>query len=218
MKEIIFGFFTEIGQKLAMLLLVGTAALTTGSAVSKVITKPNLSEVAVSDVKNDKNNSEDISNPNQAENINTPNPTEAISPKVNPKILPKILATITPSLAIPLATVTPKPIAVSTNNGCIVTISGQLFDVTTLRNTHSGGDVFKCGTDMTAIYQSKHGTSLSRMAKYAVNSNGTSTYINSGSNSTNTGKQDGTEDHDDGGDDDREDKQNEDRYVDEVDK
>lgn len=55
---------------------------------------------------------------------------------------------------------------------CIVTLFGQKYDVTYLRNTHSGGDVFKCGTDMTEIYKDKHGTNLDRMQNYLLGSNG----------------------------------------------
>lgn len=51
---------------------------------------------------------------------------------------------------------------------CIITISGKSYDVTTLQNSHSGGNVFKCGTDMTALYNGKHGTGLNRMAPYLI--------------------------------------------------
>ena len=62
--------------------------------------------------------------------------------------------------------VTPSP---STNsNACIITIFGKQYDVTSLRTTHSGGDVFACGTDQSATYQSKHGTSVARLASYLV--------------------------------------------------
>lgn len=42
------------------------------------------------------------------------------------------------------------------SNACIVTIEGQKYDVTTLRRTHSGGDVFVCNTDMTNTFFSQH--------------------------------------------------------------
>jgi len=75
----------------------------------------------------------------------------------------------------------------STNNGrCIVTLAGNKYDVTTLRSSHSGGDVFKCGTDMTALYKSQHGTNLSRMQRYLVTASGNSNQANSnGNNNTN---------------------------------
>ncbi len=52
--------------------------------------------------------------------------------------------------------------------GCIITLFGKQYDVTPLRSTHSGGDIFNCGTDMTASYQGKHGTDMSRMQPYLV--------------------------------------------------
>jgi hypothetical protein len=53
---------------------------------------------------------------------------------------------------------------------CIITISGNKYDVATLRGTHPGGDVFVCGTDQTALFNKKHGTDLNRMKPYIVNS------------------------------------------------
>jgi len=54
------------------------------------------------------------------------------------------------------------------STGCIITLFGKQYDVTTLQNTHSGGNVFNCGTDMTAVYQGQHGSDVSRMQKYLV--------------------------------------------------
>ena len=51
---------------------------------------------------------------------------------------------------------------------CIITLFGKQYDVTSLRNTHPGGDVFVCGTDQTALYTGKHGTNLNRMQPYLV--------------------------------------------------
>lgn len=59
-----------------------------------------------------------------------------------------------------------------TNNTCIVTLSGQRYNVTPLIASHSGGNVFLCGSDMTKVYTSQHGLDLSRMAKYLVLENG----------------------------------------------
>jgi len=63
--------------------------------------------------------------------------------------------------------VTPTTTSTSKNN-CIVTILSNKYDVTNLRKTHSGGDIFKCGTDMTTIYTKQHGTNLSRMTEYKI--------------------------------------------------
>lgn len=87
------------------------------------------------------------------------------------------------------SSVTPSP---STNsNACIITIFGKQYDVTSLRTTHSGGDVFACGTDQSATYQSKHGTSVARLASYLVTS-GTQTGTTSPGSSVNSGSQNGS--------------------------
>lgn len=46
MKELIFSLFSSLGQRLALLLLVGTTAITTGTAVSKLISRPSSSRAA----------------------------------------------------------------------------------------------------------------------------------------------------------------------------
>lgn len=65
-------------------------------------------------------------------------------------------------------TLSPTPKPTGTNNQCIVTLFGKQYDVTPLITGHPGGNVFTCGTDMTAIYQGQHGTDVSRMQKYLV--------------------------------------------------
>jgi len=74
---------------------------------------------------------------------------------------------INPSVAIPSVTakpVTPKP-------ACVVMISGKKYDVSQLRNTHSGGNIFTCSTDMTNTFFSQHNQSMlnSTMLKYLIN-------------------------------------------------
>jgi hypothetical protein len=51
---------------------------------------------------------------------------------------------------------------------CIITIDGQKYDVESLRNTHTGGDVFQCGTDMSAVFHGKHGDRLQMIQRYLV--------------------------------------------------
>lgn len=68
-------------------------------------------------------------------------------------------------------------------NACIISLFGKQYDVAPLRSTHSGGDIFACNTDMTAVYQGKHGTNVSRMQPYIYNGNGTS-ISGSGANPT----------------------------------
>ena len=75
--------------------------------------------------------------------------------------------------------------------GCVITLFGKQYDVTNLRNTHSGGNVFNCGTDMTGTYQARHGTDLSRMQQYLISSSGGATSSNVGS-STSSGSRSGS--------------------------
>lgn len=67
-------------------------------------------------------------------------------------------------------TSTPNNVVDNTPNSsrCIITIDGQKYDVTEFLKIHSGGDVFKCGADMTADYQSRHGTNVSIMQRYLI--------------------------------------------------
>jgi heme/copper-type cytochrome/quinol oxidase subunit 2 len=51
---------------------------------------------------------------------------------------------------------------------CIITVDGKKYDVEPLRTTHPGGDIYKCGTDMSDVYRGKHGTSVQRIEKYLV--------------------------------------------------
>ena len=51
---------------------------------------------------------------------------------------------------------------------CIITIDGQKYDVESLRNTHTGGDIFQCGTDMSAAFHRKHDDNLQMIQKYLV--------------------------------------------------
>lgn len=131
-----------------------------------------------------------------------------------PTSIPIARATSTPRpSAVPTAVITPKPTSapISNSNLCIITLQGQQYNVTSLRSTHSGGDIFKCGTDMTAVYQGKHGISLVRMQSYLYNS-GTVTISNQ--NPTPTTKNTNKDKDEDEYEDDREDEEHEDRYFD----
>lgn len=52
---------------------------------------------------------------------------------------------------------------------CIITVFGEEYDVSQLRYSHSGGNVYKCGTDMTQDFQAQHGTDVTRIEPYKVN-------------------------------------------------
>jgi len=75
-----------------------------------------------------------------------------------------VISNTSPSVApiSPVTTVVPR-------NRCIVMVNGKRYDVTSFRNKHSGGDIFVCGTDMTAAFNSQHGSgTLNQMAPYLV--------------------------------------------------
>lgn len=101
--------------------------------------------------------------------------TSGVLPKSDPTVtefitqIPTLKPTLLPTAKlIPTKKIVPTQ-SVTSNNQCIITVSGQQYDVTTLRSTHSGGDIFQCNTDMTTIYQNRHGTGLSLIQKYLLN-------------------------------------------------
>jgi len=49
---------------------------------------------------------------------------------------------------------------------CIITVNGQKYNVTSLRTTHPGGDIYVCDTDMTETFNSKHGIDYGRLDQY----------------------------------------------------
>lgn len=55
------------------------------------------------------------------------------------------------------------------NERCLITIDGKKYDVTEFRKEHKGGDIFKCGTDMSADFHRQHdGKKLMEAEKYLV--------------------------------------------------
>jgi hypothetical protein len=56
----------------------------------------------------------------------------------------------------------------STEDRCIVTVFSKKYDVTELRGTHPGGDIYQCGVDMSAMYGGQHGSNVERLEPYLV--------------------------------------------------
>ena len=56
------------------------------------------------------------------------------------------------------------------NDRCIVVVKGNSYDVTTLKGTHSGGDIFLCGADMTVAFFGQHERQLlnTTMKQYLI--------------------------------------------------
>lgn len=61
------------------------------------------------------------------------------------------------------------PAAPTADSRCVIVIDGGRYDVSAFRNQHSGGNVFSCGTDMSAIFHGEHPNSfLQKMARYKI--------------------------------------------------
>ncbi|MEI8232590.1 MAG: hypothetical protein WCG44_02490 [bacterium] len=94
----------------------------------------------------------------------TPSPTPVITPVATQTPsssnipVPPNKATVAPTV-VPTATPTPTPKPA----GCIVKIDGINYEITSLLRTHSGGNVFTCGTDMSAIFWGQHNNKILRM-------------------------------------------------------
>jgi len=78
----------------------------------------------------------------------------------------------TPILTTPTTAPTPTPTPLPTPtpiSGCIVRIDGVSYNVEQLRMTHSGGDIFECGSDMSAIFWREHNNKiLQKMQRYKI--------------------------------------------------
>lgn len=98
-----------------------------------------------------------------ATRTNMPTPIPSIEP------IPSAVVSPTPSPTPIPATATPTPTPTPTPTGCIVTIDGVKYNVDSLRKTHSGGDIFVCGTDMSVTFWNEHNSRiLSKMQKYKI--------------------------------------------------
>ncbi len=205
-----------IKTKLILASLVVFTAFTTVSTIGQVLAKANI-------LKNFDGGRHALASEStsvqEIEVIAKESPSEeSVEPTKVPTIkaiIQKVIPTLKPTAIIPTPTtktfpsanvvVTPTTAPSNNSNRCIITISATQYDITDLLTSHSGGNIFKCGTDMTASYQGKHGTSLSRMQRYLVTSNGGPT-SNPGSTTSPT-----TSPSRD--DDDREDEEHEDKYY-----
>ena len=79
-----------------------------------------------------------------------------------PVVVEKTVAVPTPA---PVKAAPPPP-----DNRCLITVKGNKYDVTSYRKKHPGGNIFKCGTDMTAEFNDQHSSgTLKKMQQYLVN-------------------------------------------------
>ncbi len=92
----------------------------------------------------------------------TPTPVPLTPPTSLPTKIPPT-PTIQPTLA---SQVQPPP---APDTRCIVVVDGDRYDVTQFRSLHQGGDIFQCGTDMTAIFYSQHNAETKmKFSKYKL--------------------------------------------------
>lgn len=102
--------------------------------------------------------------PTQPSNRQTSLKIVTVSP--TPTIILKSsgMTTPTPIINNKLTVTSPTP-----DTRCLITIDGKKYDISVFRNTHSGGDIFKCGQDMTSVFNQQHPDSyLSNLQIYLV--------------------------------------------------
>jgi cytochrome b involved in lipid metabolism len=77
--------------------------------------------------------------------------------------------TTTPKVDSPVPPTPTQVAAPTADNRCIIVVDGQKYNVTVFKNQHSGGDIFSCGTDMSAIFHDKHNQRyLDMMTPYKI--------------------------------------------------
>lgn len=93
-------------------------------------------------------------------------PTTKPVVKVSPTRTPQATKPVErPAPATVLATPTPPPKPA----GCVIKIDGVSYEITALRKSHSGGDIFTCNTDMSAIFWGRHNQKiLQKMQAYRI--------------------------------------------------
>ncbi len=73
---------------------------------------------------------------------------------------------IQPSPIVIKNTDTPAP---TPDTRCIISVDGAAYNVTEFKKEHSGGDVFTCGADMSAIFHGQHDMDILRkMDQYKI--------------------------------------------------
>lgn len=98
-------------------------------------------------------------------NLGTPSPSASAVPSATvkatakPTTRPVGAAPQTPAPKTPAPSVTPPP----KPSGCIIQIDGVRYEISSLQRTHSGGNVFTCGSDMSAIFWGRHNQNIWQM-------------------------------------------------------
>lgn len=100
-------------------------------------------------------------------------PSATIKSVVKPAVRPAGATQQTPAPKTKAPTVAPTPASSVThptkNSGCIIQIDGVRYEVSSLQRTHSGGNVFTCGSDMSAIFWGRYNQKiLQMMQRYRI--------------------------------------------------
>ncbi len=116
---------------------------------------------------------------NKQQSIDYPIPTPII---VVNKVVKKVTKYVTPAPNINngnTVTTTAKPQANSPvtiilptagpTPACVVTVDGVKYNVSVFRNIHSGGDIFRCGADVSSEFWGRHSQrQLNQMQQYRI--------------------------------------------------
>lgn len=95
--------------------------------------------------------------------------TIVIKVTATPPIARTSVATTPPAVTTAPPAQAPPTQPPTTATGCIIVIDGGRYDVTAFRGSHSGGDIFSCGQDMSQTFWGQHGQKqLSTMQKYRI--------------------------------------------------
>lgn len=67
------------------------------------------------------------------------------------------------------SSVTQSLVQAPVSQSCVVTIDGARYDIIQFKRIHSGGDIFKCGADMSGDFWSRHSQKqLNQMQQYRI--------------------------------------------------
>lgn len=116
---------------------------------------------------------------NKQESIDYPIPTPII---VVNKVIKKVTKYVTPapnmnSGSVVTTTTKPQvntPVTVTQPvagpaPACVVTVDGVKYNVSVFRNIHSGGDIFRCGADVSGEFWGRHSQrQLNQMQQYRI--------------------------------------------------
>ncbi|MBP9758846.1 hypothetical protein KBD45_04055 [Candidatus Dojkabacteria bacterium] len=63
---------------------------------------------------------------------------------------------------------TPSEQAETKAEECIITVNDSKYNVTSFRSEHKGGDVFKCGEDMSEAFKNAHKDDFKRLEPFKI--------------------------------------------------